>query len=221
MKHVEKFIKTKAPGALYGEWAKKEECWVELKKQKFDIDFKSIKADLEDLKNSSQRKRIADEETAQVQIQEEIDTLKSVPPEIWHKIEDWGRSTEALSEQQKTVAYTLMGRVRNNTKITDYERTSGINILDIVYKKAPELLEDIDEINEKNNSKPVEKEITLEQIKEIVKWDKKNKVLQGFEYTFMAQMASGEKPMSSHNMKLVKFNYNKVKRKGFSETDDK
>ncbi len=28
---VEQFIKTKAPGSLYGEWAKKEECWKSLK----------------------------------------------------------------------------------------------------------------------------------------------------------------------------------------------
>jgi hypothetical protein len=31
MIHVEQFIKNNAPGALYGEWAKKEECWSELK----------------------------------------------------------------------------------------------------------------------------------------------------------------------------------------------
>lgn len=32
MVQVEQFIKKNAPGALYGEWAKKEECWVGLKK---------------------------------------------------------------------------------------------------------------------------------------------------------------------------------------------
>ncbi len=31
MVQVEGFIKQNAPGALYGEWAKKEECWIELK----------------------------------------------------------------------------------------------------------------------------------------------------------------------------------------------
>ncbi|MDV3662337.1 abortive phage resistance protein [Elizabethkingia anophelis] len=31
MTQVEQFIKKNAPGALYGEWAKKEECWLELK----------------------------------------------------------------------------------------------------------------------------------------------------------------------------------------------
>lgn len=43
---VENFIKNNAPGALYGEWAKKEDCWSELKKQKFEIDLSSISQDL-------------------------------------------------------------------------------------------------------------------------------------------------------------------------------
>jgi AIPR protein. len=34
MIEVEQFIKVNAPGALYGEWAKKEECWLSLKNQK-------------------------------------------------------------------------------------------------------------------------------------------------------------------------------------------
>jgi len=36
MVQVEQFIKTNAPGALYGEWAKKEDCWLQVK------DFMSI-----------------------------------------------------------------------------------------------------------------------------------------------------------------------------------
>jgi hypothetical protein len=199
------------------EWAKKDECWIDLKKQDFDIDFKSIKADLEDPKNPSQRKRISDEETAQVQVQEDIETIKTVPPEVWHKIEDWGRTTEQLSEQQKTVAYNLAGRVRNNMKISDYERTSGINILDIVTKKAPELLEEIDEINAKNNHKPDGKGITLDLIKKIVQWDKKNKKLKDFEFIFMTELVEGKKTFTDHNKKIASWNLAKVKKYGFNE----
>ena len=216
MKEIESFIKTKAPGALYGEWAKKEDCWNEVKKQKFDIDFRIIKADFEDLKNPSQRKRITDEEATQVQIQEDLDTIKTVLPEVWHKIEDWGRTTESLSEQQKTVAYNLAGRVRNNTKISDYERASGINILDIVMKNAPQLLHEIDEINEqlKKNGKS---DISLELIQEIVKWDKKNKRLKDFEYKFMADLADGKKELSERNVFIAGLNLEKVKKYGFGK----
>jgi len=31
MIHVEQFIKENAPRALYGEWAKKEDCWIQVK----------------------------------------------------------------------------------------------------------------------------------------------------------------------------------------------
>ena len=31
MIQVEQFIKKNAPGALYGEWAKKDECWLQVK----------------------------------------------------------------------------------------------------------------------------------------------------------------------------------------------
>lgn len=217
MKEVESFIKDNAPGALYGEWAKKEECWNALKKQNFDIDFKTIKADLEDPKNPSQRKRIADEESAQVQVEEDIETIRTVPPEVWHKIEDWGRTTGTLSEQQKTVAYNLAGRVRSNTKISDFERGSGINILDIVNKQAPELLEDIDEINEKNKQNKKKDEITIDLVKKIVQWDRKNKRLEGYQYMFMAELAEGKKSWSEHHKKIAILNLKKVKKYGFKE----
>lgn len=217
MKEVESFIKDNAPGALYGEWAKKEECWNTLKKQNFDVDFKTIKTDLEDPKNPSQRKRLADEDAAQVQIEEDLETIKTVPPEVWHKIEDWGRTTGLLSEQQKTVAYNLAGRVRNNTKISDYERGSGINILDIVNKQASELLTDIDEINEKSKQNKKKDEITLDLVKKIVQWDKKNKRLEGYQYKFMAELAEGKKSWSEHHKKIATLNLNKAKKYGFSQ----
>lgn len=217
MKEMESFIKENAPGALYGEWAKKEECWNTVKKQNFDIDFKAIKADLEDPKNPSQRKRLADEESAKVQIEEDIETIRTVPPEVWHKIEDWGRTTGILSEQQKTVAYNLAGRVRSNTKISDYERGSGINILDIVNKQAPELLEEIDEINEKSKQNQTHDVITLDTIKKIVQWDRKNKRLKDYEYKFMAEIADGKKSLTDRNVFIAALNLKKVKKYGFKE----
>ncbi|MDI9875395.1 AIPR family protein [Flectobacillus rivi] len=38
MIQVEQFIKENAPGALYGEWAKKEDCWMKLKNELFNIE---------------------------------------------------------------------------------------------------------------------------------------------------------------------------------------
>ena len=40
---VEGFIKSNAPGSLYGEWAKKEECWNALKNSSITIDTESYR----------------------------------------------------------------------------------------------------------------------------------------------------------------------------------
>jgi hypothetical protein len=218
MKQVESFIKEKAPGALYGEWAKKEECWNELKRQKFNVDFTRLKSDFEDPKNPSQRKRIADEESTLNQIEEELEKLRSIPPEIWHRIEKWGRATGELSEQKKTVVFNMAGRVRNNTKISDYERQTAMEILDEVITKVPELLDGIDEINEQLKNTKVEKpDISIETIQKLVQWDKKNKKLRNGEFTFLLELSRGNKPLNERNKSIALSNLSKAKRLGFKE----
>ena len=146
MIQVETAIKKSAEknhGALYGEWAKKEECWIDLKNQEFGIDFNSIKADFEDPKNPSNRKRMVDEETLQVQIQEEIEKINSIPSKVWNLFEEWGRETGELSAQKRTVAFNLAAKARNGTKPSDFERQTGLIIIDHIIEKAPELLENI------------------------------------------------------------------------------
>ncbi|MGN6293915.1 MAG: AIPR family protein [Chitinophagaceae bacterium] len=150
MLQVENFIKTNAPGSLYGEWAKKEECWIELKKQKFSFALQSIKGDLENSKSMLTRKKLSDDEAAETQILEELDKIKAVPTEIWRKIEDWGKATGLLTVQQQSVAWNIPGRIRNNTRISDYERNSAVKIIDIVIDAAPEILFQIVEANDNN-----------------------------------------------------------------------
>lgn len=219
MVQVENIIKQSAErnhGALYGEWAKKEECWTDLKSQIINIDFGLIKSDMEDPKYPSLRKRISDEETALVQVEEELEKIKSVPSVIWHRIEEWARETGELTEQKKMVAYNLCGRVRNNSRISDYERQSGIAILDYVIDKAPGLLDGIDELNEAPTQINTADEIGLELIKQIVQWDKKNKRLKDFEYKFMSDLAEGRKPLTDRNKFIARLNLNKIRKSGFS-----
>lgn len=220
MVQVENAIKKSAEkyhGALYGEWAKKEDCWIDLKNQEFDIDIFSIKTDFEDPKNPSFRKRLADEETSQVQIQEEVEKLKSIPSKVWYLIEEWGRASGELSEQKKTIAFNLAGRVRSNGKISDYERQTGIAILDLVIEKAPELLDNVDELFEKESKVSERPDISIDQIKSIVQWDKKNKKLKDFEFTFMLELAEGRKPLTERNKFIANLNLQKVKKYGFSD----
>jgi hypothetical protein len=216
MVNVEDFIKRNAPGSLYGEWAKKEECWQEVKKQNFIIDLDSIQADLEDPKNLASRKKLSDEEAALTQSAADIEKIKSVPGKIWHKIEEWGRTTELLSVQQQSVAWNLPGKIRGNSKISDYERNSGIRIIDTVIDNAPEILFEIDDIeNIPLQDETHIEDINLETIKRMVEWDRKNKRLKDHHFKYMLDIASGKSPLSDQAKRYVKMNLASLKKYGF------
>jgi hypothetical protein len=142
MLQVESFIKKYAPGSLYGEWGKKEECWEQLKKQKLDVDIESIKPDMQDSKSQSQRTKLSEDDALQTQIKEETEKLKSISPAIWHNIEEWGKASQLLTSNQQNGAWSIAVRLKNNHRLTDHERIIGSKILDIVIENAPALLSD-------------------------------------------------------------------------------
>lgn len=215
MVNVETFIKSNAPGSLYGEWAKKEECWTALKEQTFNLDFSVIEKDFIDPANKNQRVRLTDDEALQQKINEEFEKIRSVPYEYWHKIEEWGKQTKELTDQQCNVAFTLAGRVRNKSKISEYERNTGIKILDTVIDKVPELLFESDEFLEPVNLGEESFEITLDHIKKLVEWDKKNKRLKDHYFNFMFNVATGKNPFDAKAKKLAELNIKAMNRFGF------
>ena len=151
-----------------------------------------------------------------MEINKEIERIKSIPPKIWNKISEWGSVTNLLTIRQRDIAFNLAGRIRNNSKISDNERNGGLEIMDIVINKAPELLEEIDNINEQAEKEKSNKtEINIDLIKKIIEWDKEHKKLKGFEFLFMKELLSGKKPLSEHNKNIAKLNYEKAKKYGF------
>ena len=217
MKEIEIFIKSSAPGGLYGEWAKKEDCWFLVKKHKFQFNLENIKDDLIDKKNPSKRQLISNDDTSQQQIDEELNKIKSIPFSIWKKIEEYGYNTKNLTEQQLNVAFTLASRVRLNTKISDYERVAGIKIIDVIIDKAPEILFESDEvINSENSNQSNDPEITIELIERMVQWDRKNKRLKPFQFKMMFDLLNNKVELTSLNKKHCLMNYNTLKKYGFS-----
>ena len=214
MVRVEGFIKEKAPGSLYGEWAKKEECWEALKRENFDIDLSQIKSDLEDPRKKTVRRKLSETETEQIQIEEEITRLRSIPPQVWHKIEEWAKVNDEFTIQMRNVAFDLAARVRNNTAISNYERTAGVKILDIVFEKSPELLYESDDFPATKIA-VTKLDISIETIKELVVWDKKNKKLKGFEYMHLLDLLEGRKTLNDHNKKIAGWHLDKAKKYGF------
>lgn len=216
MVKVERFIKSNAPGSLYGEWAKKEECWNALKNSSISIDQGLVKDDFINSKNQTLRRKITESDSENQQIKEDIEKIKSIPPKIWHLIDEWGRETGELSIHKYNVAFTLAGRIRTNSKISDYERKTGLNILEIVINKAPSLLEQIDDliVLEKELIKN-QVEVTFDLIKSMIEWDRVKKRLKIHEFKFLFNLFEAKKPLSEYNKKIVLLNYEKLKKYGF------
>lgn len=216
MVQIEMFIKSKAPGSLYGEWAKKEDCWQEVKSQKLNLDLDSVKSDLIDPKIQVTRKKISEEEASQSIIAADIEKIKSIPAKIWHKIEEWGKASDKLSVQEQNVAWNLPGKIRSNNKISDYDRTAGIRILDTVIENAPEILFEIeDDSIGIYSDDAADYNITLDTIKRIVEWDRKNKKLKDHHFKYMFDIANGKITLNEQAKKFAKLNLEKIKKFGF------
>lgn len=216
MSAIEPFIKDTAPGGLYGEWAKKEDCWMQVKNNDFSFDLSVIKQDLIDKKNPPKRVIISDDETELQKRQEDLDKIKSIPTAIWKKIEEWGRETDSLSNNQQSIAWNLSLKVRNNSAILANEITNGISIIEKVIDKAPELLFEIDELVESNKgSNGKAPEITLEFIKKMVDWDRKNKRLKPHHFRMMFDIVNGNEELTIQNKKYCMMNFQFISKYGF------
>ncbi|WP_407520974.1 AIPR family protein [Lacibacter sp. MH-610] len=215
MTQVEAFIKD-IPGGLYGEWAKKEECWLKVKSHGFDFDLSAIVQDLIDKKNPPKRIIISEDETELQKRQEELEKIKSIPTSVWKKIEDWGRETKALSDMQQNIAWNLALKVRNGSNILPNEISNGISIIEKVIVNSPELLFEIDELlesTEMNNSN--HPEITLELIKKMVEWDRVKKRLKPHHFRMMFDIVNGKEQLTSQTKKYCLMNYHFISKYGF------
>ena len=215
MSKIEDYLKSKAPGSLYGEWAKKEECWLAIKNENFNINFDNLKLDLEN-KSSDKRKKLTEDETEKAETEASLNRLKSIHLKTWKKIEDWGRETKSLTQYQQDMASTLSSRIKNNRSITEIERNQGELILNIVADVNHELFFDMDDFfNEDANLKEDEAEITLDLIERIVQWDKRNKRLDDYKFKFLLDLLSGKITLTDRNKFLAKQNLKTVEKYGF------
>ena len=216
MKEIESYIKSSAPGGLYGEWAKKEECWLQVKSNNFNFDFSSLKADFIDKKNSIKRQIIDESEVNQQQVQEETEKLKSIPFTIWKKIEEFGYQTKELSDYQCDMAYKISGLVKKNSNFSEIQRNGGLKILDIIIEKAPELLFEIDDISDSDGKqKSNDPEITMEFIKSMVAWDRQKKRLKPYQFKTMFDIVNEKEKLTPQNAKYCLYNYYTLYKYGY------
>ncbi len=175
-----------------------------------------MKKDLQSSVSATKRQRISDDEIAKAAFEASLERINSVHHEIWKSFEEWGQIENKLSKYHCDMANTISNRLRNNRHLTAIEIGNAHKILDTITEEAPELFFHLDELNEKESKAGKQKaEITLYTIKEIVKWDRKNKRLKDFEYKFMADLAEGKKEFTDRNKFIAGLNLAKVKKYGF------
>jgi hypothetical protein len=218
MESVESFIKENAPGALYGEWAKKEECWTSIKENNFDIDYSELKQDFIS-PGSPKRKSLTEDDVNLKIINQEVELIKSVSPDKWGVIEKWGAKTGQLSRYLQDVALNISVSIKNKKSINDSLRTKGISILESIISEAPEILETEDNSKQTPASETKKSNIKVDTnlIGKMVEWDSRVKILSAKQRSYVSDFAYGLKKINSFHEKNLMIYYEKLKAAGFKE----
>ncbi len=134
---VERFIIHTAPGSLYGEWAKKEECWNQIIEKDFGIDLNILLDDLEK-DDSPRRKNVAESDIENNLIRSELELIKSIPINKWNEINKMGIFIEELTPILKNRAINIQSTLKMKKELSEIQRKDAITIIDIIVHKSPE-----------------------------------------------------------------------------------
>ncbi|MBN2402758.1 MAG: AIPR family protein [Spirochaetes bacterium] len=132
---VEEYIKNNAPGALYGEWAKKEECWVSFKNQNFDVELNKIKHYLINEK-TIKRKSISRDETDNKLKEEILENIKSLGADNWKKIYLYCKNSGQISQFYTDMAHNIGKKLRDARSLSQKEIYSAHFLLEEIAKKS-------------------------------------------------------------------------------------
>ncbi|MDN5308907.1 MAG: hypothetical protein PWP14_301 [Methanolobus sp.] len=215
MINVEQFIKDNAPGSLYGEWAKKEECWNSIKKQNFNVDLNLLANDLEN-ENTSKRRNINDEEIEDSLIQSEIELIKSIPIKKWNEISKIGYFIDELTPVLKNRAINIMSTLKMDKTLTEKQRKDAINIIDIIVHKAPDFFDEEEKANTTDTyAKNISTDITPDLVKEMVEWGTKAGVLSHKELLYISEFVYGKKVLNSFHKQNISRHLQTLIKAGF------
>lgn len=198
MINVEQFIKNNAPGSLYGEWAKKEECWNQVKKQNFGIDLNILSDDLEK-ENSLRRQKLTESDIENSLLQSEINLVKSIPIKKWNEINNMSEFIKELTPTLKNRTINISSTLKMNKGLSEKQVKDAISIIDIVINKSPDFFDEDEQVDENITitSKKISLQITQTLLQKMVEWDAKARVLSNKELLYMSSFAYGNKKINS------------------------
>jgi len=198
MVQVEQFIKNTAPGSLYGEWAKKEECWNQIIMEDFDIDLNVLLDDLEN-EESPRDKNMDELDIENELIQNDIRLIKSIPISKWNEINKMGAYIEELTPFLKSRAINILSTIKMNKELSAQQIKDAITIIDVIVHKSPEFFDE-DEQNNDNTANidyVIPKHMTVSLLKKMVEWDINGRVLSQKERLYVAAFAYESKKLNS------------------------
>ncbi len=139
MRLVENFIKNSAPGALFGEWGKKQDCWFTIKKEfkKTPIPIPPIPP--EDLVNpeTRPRRRISDTEVENSNFKEIEATIKNISTQKWKVIYQYCRENDGIPDYFTNAVHNLGRKLKEGIRPTSKEIFLVNELLDkIIYKTS-------------------------------------------------------------------------------------
>lgn len=225
MVQVNNFIIKSSIGSHYIEWAKKEECWEKVKEHKFAYDLSEISDDLIDPKNPPIRRISTEEQICGDDYEHEIGIIRSIPSSLWKKIAEWGQSSGYLGINYQSAARDIAYKVKNKNRITESDRKRAMAIYQIVCEQNIELLDEADDLAEKEKSEKNtisnltrnNSDITLELIKEMVDWDRRKRILEDWKWKTMDDVANGRKELTDKYKYSFWLNLQVLRKKGFQK----
>ncbi len=216
---VERFIKTNAPGSLYGEWAKREDCWKAVAGQQSfpGVDLSLLINDRTDPAKQPLRKTLTDEDTAQELLREQDNWLRSVSAATWQTVSEWGKTDDRLTYHQRTMALAVGDKVKKpNSQFTDSERQAGQFLLELIMKKAPDILRQTDEPEPVAAGEPdTELIVSVELVQQAVAFDKRRRILAVKSHLQLKDIAEGRKTLNTYTLPFAKEKINFLLTRGF------
>ena len=217
MLKIEEFIKQNAPGSLYGEWAKKEDCWNLIKENDFNIELNNLSDNLNG-SSSNRGMSVTENEVDQKIVENELELIKSIPVNKWNEISKLSSNIGEVTQYLKDRALNIMSAIRLGKHLSERQRMDALKIIDIILKKSPDFFDEIQTGNTKINSESKSNDfvkIDTHIIGKMVEWDSKAKVLSPKELQYVADFAYGLKKLNDFHKQNIRRHLNRLKEVGF------
>jgi len=127
LKEIDLFMRATAPGGLISEWAKKEECWLTLKKYDLGIDISALKQELYTPAEMNERYQHNTMDPVQKELLRK--RIDAVSADEWINIALWGKATDRLSILESNTLMKIARKIENKKELTDKELLAADSIL--------------------------------------------------------------------------------------------